>query len=74
MKKLWARLGVVIKDVTEEEFENLKNANNKQAAEMIHNWFQTNRIEIDGETYFPTNDLNEDDEYHEIEEDLEFYL
>ena len=65
MKNLWARLGITIKDVTEEELNCLKVATNNEAMRMLQNWIDENRISVSGETYFPA-------EANELEEDLEF--
>jgi hypothetical protein len=67
MKNLWARLGITITDVTEEELNCLKVATNNEAMLLLKNWIDNDRISVSGETYFPA-DVNG------LEEDLEFEL
>jgi hypothetical protein len=38
MKNLWARLGIEIKNVTDEEIQALKTADNNEAGKMLINW------------------------------------
>ena len=65
MKNLWARLGITIKNVTEEEIETLKTADNNEAGRLLIDWIINEKVVISGETYFPA-------EVNELEEDLEF--
>lgn len=68
---LWGRLGISL-DVTPQEFAILNSDDERSAQELLVTLIQSNRCQMDGNTYFPYKDeaLRPDNP----EEDLEFEL